>query len=149
MQERLCAERRGLFRGGRCQVQIMQDWVDDQPRQNWVHPYVFIFVPSKRAAKDNLLSFLTGNTCTCTNGVPETGADCPVNGAPKCASCNFGWTRTHDCTKCIRTWTSAATREHTMKLNSLQLVSDSLFYRERVHLQGRRRTGRRRLSCSP
>ena len=41
------------------------------------------------------------NTCTCHNGVAQTGAGCPFNGAAKCLTCNVGWTISHDKTKCF------------------------------------------------
>ena len=56
----------------------------------------------------NLDSFNAGmcyvcvvNTCTCNNGVAETGAGCSVNGAARCKSCKTGWTITTARTKCI------------------------------------------------
>ena len=47
---------------------------------------------------------LAGNSCTCENGVAQTGVHCPTNGVAKCASCNPGWTINHEKTKCIRTY---------------------------------------------
>ena len=44
------------------------------------------------------------NTCICANGVAETGAYCPVNGAAKCASCASGWKISADRTYCICTF---------------------------------------------
>ena len=43
------------------------------------------------------------NVCTCHNGSPKVGVGCPATGAEKCASCNHGFTISHDGTKCIRT----------------------------------------------
>ena len=45
---------------------------------------------------------VVANGCTCKNGVAESGANCPVNGAVKCASCNTGWRINHAKTECIR-----------------------------------------------
>ena len=42
-------------------------------------------------------------SCTCTNGIAQTGADCSVNGGAKCESCHTGWTINHASTACIRT----------------------------------------------
>ena len=47
---------------------------------------------------------LTGNTCTCSHGVAETGPNCPVNGGAKCLTCYSGWTMNPDRTKCICTY---------------------------------------------
>ena len=49
---------------------------------------------------NDLISFAE-NQCKCDNGVAQTGAGCPANGAAKCAACNTGWTLSHDKTKCI------------------------------------------------
>ena len=48
-------------------------------------------------------SLFAANTCTCKNGVAQTGADCSVNGAANCAFCMTGWTINHNKTECIRT----------------------------------------------
>lgn len=42
--------------------------------------------------------FCAGNTCTCSNGVAQTGADCPVDGASKC---HTGWSMNSAETECI------------------------------------------------
>ena len=47
---------------------------------------------------------LSVKVCTCHNGAPKAGVGCPASGAPKCASCNLGFTISHDGTQCIRTW---------------------------------------------
>ena len=49
---------------------------------------------------------LLGNVCACDNGVAQSGAECPVNGATKCASCNAGWTINDGRTECTRTCTN-------------------------------------------
>ena len=46
---------------------------------------------------------LAVKVCTCHNGAPKAGVGCPASGAPKCASCNVGFTISHDGTQCIRT----------------------------------------------
>ena len=43
----------------------------------------------------------TGNLCVCNNGVAQSFAGCPANGAAKCKSCNAGWTINHAATECI------------------------------------------------
>jgi len=49
---------------------------------------------SLKTATDN------GNTCTCTNGTPKTGADCAGDGAFMCALCDEGFTINSDETGC-------------------------------------------------
>ena len=46
---------------------------------------------------------LLENTCTCINGVAESGARCPVDGVANCKSCNTGWTINLAGTECTRT----------------------------------------------
>ena len=54
----------------------------------------------KEARNFNLVRCgFAGNTCICSNGVAQTGADCPVNGAHNCESCNTGWTAGYDRSK--------------------------------------------------
>ena len=50
------------------------------------------------------------NKCKCANGVAHTGANCPINGASKCKSCNPGWTISHTGTACISTCTEFYSR---------------------------------------
>ena len=57
---------------------------------------------------------LLGNICTCKNGVAQTGADCVVNGAAKCQSCNAGFTTNHPRTECIRTCVHAGNQSNCM-----------------------------------
>jgi len=45
---------------------------------------------------------LADNSCTCQNGVAQTGVECSVDGAARCMSCNTGWTANLDRTQCIR-----------------------------------------------
>ena len=44
---------------------------------------------------------VASNTCTCSCGTPAVGAECDVDGAEKCASCDCGYTLTNN--KCFET----------------------------------------------
>ena len=48
--------------------------------------------------------------CTCNNGDPSTGADCPKEGGEKCASCNEGYIKDEPTNKCARTYIHRANR---------------------------------------
>ena len=89
----------------RCrEMRGVQHRADNQSRQNRVHAYVFARqfnpVPKLNAV---VRCNSTVNACTCENGVGQTGAGCPLNGAAKCASCHTGFTINDERTKCIRT----------------------------------------------
>ena len=45
---------------------------------------------------------VVANSCKCDNGLAPSGADCPVNGAQKCVSCNPGYTLDLAKSTCIR-----------------------------------------------
>ena len=45
--------------------------------------------------------------CTCKNGVAETGARCPTDGAAKCKSCKAGHKMNKQRTECISTFAHA------------------------------------------
>ena len=48
----------------------------------------------------NIVHFdLSVKVYTCHNDAPKADVGCPASGAPKCVSCNLGFTISHDCTK--------------------------------------------------
>ena len=59
--------------------------------------------------------YFAANTCTCMNGVAETGADCPVNGTAKCFACNTGWTINNARTECNRKCANLCMHEQTQE----------------------------------
>ena len=89
-------------------MRVVQRRVDNQPRQHRVYSYVDTFRPERNNPTFCAHSrcHFTANTCTCDNGVAQTGAGCPVNGAANCASCNIGRALNQDRTACIRTCTN-------------------------------------------
>ena len=65
---------------------------------------------------------LVANSCTCKNGVGETGAGCPAHGAVKCASCNHGFTINHAKTECICTCPDTHEQQRN-RANILQFIA--------------------------
>ena len=47
--------------------------------------------------------------CTCTNGTPTSGADCPKDGASRCQGCKDGFALNADKTACLNTAPTLAT----------------------------------------
>ena len=89
---------------------------------------------------------LAVNVCTCHNGVPQAGAGCPFSGAPKCASCNVGFTISHDGTKCARTCVGCDVRGQTRACADVYMYALRM-HRQRVRMQKRRGANWRGLSC--
>ena len=91
----------------RCsQMRVVQLWVQTQSGLHKVYSYVQR--PDDTHEYDYSVSAMfceclarAANGCACPNSVATTGAGCPANGAAKCASCNTGFTLTHDKTQCI------------------------------------------------
>ena len=77
-------------------------------RSTTIRPRVFVRADTTKHKYEvvlcgNLHCRYVANTCTCDHGVPQTAAGCPWNGAPKCVSCNTGWTLQREKAQCIRT----------------------------------------------
>ena len=125
----------------RChKMRFVQYRVDNQPCRHRMYTYVctscepFKILPFICAY---LSEHFLGNICTCENGVEQTGADCPTNGAAKCDSCDTGWTISLAKTACSGTCTRFRVCERSlMKCVCARIVS--LRCSERLHMQQRR-----------
>lgn len=84
----------------------MCNWMDTKQRQNRVYSYVCRCIYDKESTiwmHICVVLYCAAITCSCNNGVAQTGSGCAVDGAAKCASCNPGWTINRARTKCKRT----------------------------------------------